>query len=142
QKTAFAGGLPHLVEQVVEVRKGDTLLGLLVDAGVSTVEAHEAVAALEEVYSPRRLRPGQEVRLNLSTPTSATETAEQNRLVALRLQPSVERDVEVKRAEDGGFVAESIDRPLSVELTLAAANIESSLFEAGHAQNVPLPVMA
>src|SRR5690606_22661224 len=43
---AATQGLP--VEQVLEVQRGDTLMGLLVDAGVSREEAHSAILALEE----------------------------------------------------------------------------------------------
>jgi len=142
QEPGFGREAPRLVEQVVEVQKGDTLMELLVGAGISTAEAHEAVTALEEVFSPRHLRPGQEIKLNLTAPAQKADNAEQNRLVALRLQPSAERDVEVTRADDGGFIAASIDRPLSIEVIHAAAHIDSSLFEAGQARAVPLPIMA
>ena len=62
----LAGGPGVPVEQVVEVQRGDTLMELLIDAGVRRNEAHDAIVALEEVFPPRELMPGQEIRLNLT----------------------------------------------------------------------------
>ncbi|WP_119461289.1 peptidoglycan DD-metalloendopeptidase family protein [Rhodospirillaceae bacterium SYSU D60014] len=135
------GKAGRLVEEVVEVRSGDTLIGLLVDAGINRGEAYEAVTALEKVFAPRELKPGQELRLNLSTPGQTSE-ARERQLVEMSLQPDVERDVHVTRNDDGGFVAATIERPLTVEVAHASSSISSSLFEASLAQGVPLGAMA
>jgi murein DD-endopeptidase MepM/ murein hydrolase activator NlpD len=129
-------------EQVVEVKQGDTLMALLIDAGVRREEAHSAIVALEEVFAPRELRPGQEIRLNLSVEPVRFISRRTPQLVGLSLQPSIERNVSVTRGLDGGFVAEAIDRPLSVQLALAGSSIESSLFEAGEADKLPPAVMS
>lgn len=137
---AATQGLP--VEQVLEVQRGDTLMGLLVDAGVSREEAHSAILALEEVFPPRQLMPGQQIRLNLA-PTPVRFVGEATpQLLGLSLKPSIERDVTVTRGLDGGFVAEAIERPLSVEIAFAGAAIESSLFEAAQASDLPPAVLA
>ncbi len=128
-------------EQVVEVKQGDTLMALLIDAGVVREEAHSAILALEEVFAPRELRPGQEIRLNLSVPAVRFISQRPPLLVGLSLQPSIERNVSVTRGLDGGFVAEAIERPLSVQLARAGSGIESSLFEAGEADKLPPTVM-
>src|SRR5690606_23657214 len=52
-------GAHPAVDQVVQVGRGDTLMKLIMEVGVDRAEAHEAIAALEEVYDPRRLRVGQ-----------------------------------------------------------------------------------
>lgn len=129
-------------EQVVEVKQGDTLMALLIDAGVGREEAHSAILALEEVFAPRELRPGQEIRLNLSVAPVRFISQRPPQLVGLSLQPSIERNVSVTRGLDGGFVAEAIDRPLSVQLALAGSSIESSLFEAGEDDKLPPAVMS
>lgn len=129
------------VEEVVEVQSGDTLIGLLVDAGVNRGEAYQAVTALEKVFAPRELKPGQELRLNLSTSVQKPEASDRQ-LIELSLQPDVERDVHVTRNDNGEFVAATIERPLTVEIAHASSSISSSLFEASLAQGVPLGAMA
>ena len=54
---------PAAVNRLVEVRRGDTLMNLLVKQGVERREAHGAISALSEVFSPRRLKAGQVIRL-------------------------------------------------------------------------------
>ncbi len=127
------------IEQVVEVRKGDTLMAILVESGIDLDQAQSAVSALEPVFAPRDLMPGQEITLNLDLPRSPV--AESVELVGLSLQPSVERNVTLTRGLDGGFVADAIAKPLTTVPTLAAASITSSLFEASQANGVPARVM-
>lgn len=137
----LAGGPTLPIEQVLEVKQGDTLMGLLVNAGVPRAEAHNAITALEEVFTPRELMPGQEIRLNLAVePARFSRPVPQ--LVGLSLQPSVERNVMVTRGLDGGFTAEAIERPLSVQIAFSGSTIDSSLFEAAQASALPPPVLS
>jgi murein DD-endopeptidase MepM/ murein hydrolase activator NlpD len=131
------------VEQVVEVQKGDTLLSLLLDAGVTRTQAHDAVTALRTVFPPRGLQPGQEIKISLNAgdPDSSDPDASAMDLLGLKLQPSVERDVTLTRNVGGGFVAAAVAKPLSVITARGAGVISSSLFEAGQDDGVPLPVM-
>jgi len=55
--------LADLDRKIVEVGRGDTLLGLLVDADVPRTDAHDAIEALRTVYDPRQLQVGQEIAL-------------------------------------------------------------------------------
>jgi murein DD-endopeptidase MepM/ murein hydrolase activator NlpD len=141
--TAEVAGKLSVVEQVIEIQKGDTLMSVLTDAGISNNEAHAAVAALSEVFSPKALMPGQPIKLTLAPndgDATATETALQ--LVGLNLQPSVERNVELTRDDSGAFSAQSKLVPLALEQTRAVGIIRSSLFEAGQSDGVPIQVMS
>jgi murein DD-endopeptidase MepM/ murein hydrolase activator NlpD len=131
-----------LLTQTVEVEKGDTLIDLLTRHGIGRTEAVGAITALEEVFAPRELMPGQEITLNFNLSDSMRRDDIEAQLASLSLQPSVERDVLVKRSEDGGFVAEAIDRPLTQHTVLAGATIDSSLFEAGAEAAIPIPVLS
>jgi murein DD-endopeptidase MepM/ murein hydrolase activator NlpD len=133
---------PSTLTQTVEVEKGDTLIDLLTRNGIGRTEAVGAISALEEVFAPRDLMPGQEITLNFNRSDSGQQDDAQTQLASLSLQPSVERDVLVKRSEDGSFVAEAIARPLTQHTVLAGATIDSSLFEAGAAAEVPIPVLS
>ena len=132
------------VEQLIEVQKGDTLMSVLTDAGISSNEAHAAVAALSDVFSPRALKPGQPIKLTLA-PNDQEDAGDPSipalQLVGLTLQPSAERNVELTRGFDGTFTAKSKDVPLDLEETRAAGTIRSSLFEAGHADGVPIQIL-
>jgi len=55
--TKVAALSPATIGRTLQVRKGDTLMKLLIDAGIARPEAHEAIAALTQVYSPRDLKP-------------------------------------------------------------------------------------
>ena len=127
--------------EVVEVRKGDTLLDLLTQSGVDRGEAVDAVEALKDVFAPQELKPGQEITLNFKQAGDYHRADGLVQLASLSLQPSVEQDVNVIRDDDGGFVASAIDRPLTKRPALAAAMIESSMFEAGRYADVPLDVL-
>src|SRR3546814_14168016 len=87
-------------EIVLTVREGDTLMGLLLSGGVATEDANGIVSALAPLYKPRRLMPGQEIRVTMDS--ASPEQPE--RLASLTLSASVERDIPVRRDGDSGFV--------------------------------------
>ena len=71
------------IQKVIEVRPGDTLYGVLVDAGVSQDDAESAVGAIAEIFSPRDLRAGQEITLNITTASGTRESAADAQLTGL-----------------------------------------------------------
>jgi len=143
--TAAPSTLSAAVEQVIQIEKGDTLMSVLTDAGIPNTEAHAAVVALSDIFSPRALRPGQPIKLTLSSDdkgdNAGTAAEPILHLMALTLEPSVEKHVELTRSLDGAFKAQSKDVPLEAEETRAAGVIRTSLFEAGEAQGVPVAIM-
>ena len=136
--------LPATIRRRVEVRRGDTLMNLLVEAGAGRSEAHAAITALAETYSPKNLKPGQAIELTFApaNPTADAGDAGDQRLLGLTLRPSVEQDIQVlRRSAEEGFVSRVIERPLSRHLAPAAGEIEVSLFVAGQEAGIPTPVM-
>src|SRR5262249_51356427 len=133
--------LPDPRLKVVEVQKGDTLLDILLGSGVSPTEAAAAIDALADVFKPRDLKPGQSITLDVNHFAPDVPGDAGVELARLTLQPSLERDVVVKRA-GGSFIASAIDHPLQVSDALASGVIDSSLFEAGQDAAVPVEVMA
>ena len=140
-----AEAAPAANSVIVEVSSGDTLMALLTREGVSRDDAHGAVQALEEVFSARDLRPGQQLRLTFSEPeeflAAAGEEASKPSLLSLALQPSVDADVQVVRTKDGGFNAAEQERPLRMEIADAAGIIDDSLFASADAAGVPIPAL-
>ncbi|HXQ40273.1 MAG TPA: peptidoglycan DD-metalloendopeptidase family protein [Candidatus Udaeobacter sp.] len=138
---------PSPIEQIVQVQKGDTLLSLLTDAGVKMDEAHAAIAALRDVYSPRKLQIGQPIKLTLLPNDPSVDATDGDpqaglQLMGISLQSSVAQNVELIRGVGGDFVAEAKNVPLHRELARSAGVINSSLFEAGQADGVPIAVLS
>jgi murein DD-endopeptidase MepM/ murein hydrolase activator NlpD len=124
------------VKRVIEVRRGDTLFGLLTKAGLSDAEAQAAGHSLADVFSPNDLKVGQEITLDFAS-DEGPEAESDNKLVALTLQPNMERDVKLTRDSAGQFVAAAIDRPLTERTDRAAGQIDISLFESAREAGVP-----
>ena len=117
--------------ETLTVQSGDTLMGLLTEAGIARGEAYEAITALEEVFSPRRLRAGQEITVALSNEAEAAS------LMSLVLQPDAETDVSVDRGDSGSFVALAKPRELTRGAEYGRGTIESSLYEASLSAGMP-----
>ena len=117
--------------ETLTVEPGDTLMGLLTDAGIARPEAYVAITALEEVFSPRRLRAGQEIKVALAG------EAESQKLMSLSLRPDSQTDVLVDREEDGQFVALAKPRELTMSAEYGRGTISSSLYEASLDAGMP-----
>ena len=138
--------VPKTSTQVLTVGRGDTLMSLLLGAGVVRTEANAAVAALRKIYSPRDLQPGQAIRLALEAeetePAEAAEADFSPRLVSLSLRPNPEHDINVVRDESPEqFVAKPVYRNLVRDVVSSSGVINSSLFSAGQKAGAPTPVM-
>ena len=139
---------PSDIEKMVTVSHGDTLMSLLVTAGATRSEAHGAITALTDVYSPRKIRPGLDIALTFAPP-SAPVTEEQAKernvgpLRAMQFQPSVERIVKVSttEGEDSKYIAEEIQRPLTMRMARSTNEITSSLYLAATNASVPNDIM-
>lgn len=121
-----------VLREVVMVKSGDTLAAVLDRAGAGRAEAHEATAALREVFNPRDLKPGHEVTVTFDP---AADGNWQLRNVAL--EPAPGRHVEVSRDEDTGFSASEVREPLHRKLVRGEATIATSLYEAAVGAGVP-----
>ncbi|WP_236024737.1 M23 family metallopeptidase [Arenibaculum pallidiluteum] len=125
-----------LRHMVVEVGRGDTLLGVLVNAAVPRDEAIQAIDALRRVFNPRLLQAGQEIAVMFD------RAGGQDRFMGLTITPNVQRSVTVQRSPDDSYEAKAVDRPLETKLVAASARISSSLFEAGVSAGVPIAVLS
>ncbi len=135
---------PAAVTRLVEVRRGDTLMSLLTEAGLERGEAHGAITALSELFSPRKLKAGQVIRLAMLPDNDGTgvvsdgRPGEALRLVSLGLTTSPEEDVVVAREADDSFTARVEARPLTRRLSAYSGIIETSLFEAARENGMPV----
>jgi murein DD-endopeptidase MepM/ murein hydrolase activator NlpD len=105
-------------EREMRVANGETLAGLLTRAGASRTETNAALASLNGVYDPRRIRPGQSVSLFFS---DAQLTG-----VAFRSAPGA--SVTANRTTTGGFAAREVMMPLTFENAHISAEVNTSLY--------------
>ena len=122
--------------RVVFVRRGDTLMDILLQVGLPRAEAHEAISSIARVFDPRALKPGQEITFTFAGGDDGAN------LVAAALSPTPEREFHIARGADGRFSAFKLDKTLSVELVRATGVVRTSLFEAGQAAGLPIGVLS
>ncbi|MEX1306262.1 MAG: M23 family metallopeptidase [Rhodovibrionaceae bacterium] len=129
----------------LEVKPGDTLMALLASAGVQSREAYAAIEAMEDVFSPRDLRPGQEIAVSL-LPRHPLDGPGPDFLQALHLRPSLEQDIEIVRQsfskdENVSFAALTVERPLEEQEHLGLGTIDTSLYQAAADAGVPNQIL-
>lgn len=136
-----------IYSRTLNIKRGDTLMPKLVDAGIPRAEAHAAISALGRFYDPRRIRPGQAVTVTfrdaLTEPTEEGSRADDGSAAFIALTVTIDyaKQVEVARTEDGNFSAREIEASLSRDLHTIGGPIDSSLFDAAEREGVPPPVL-
>ncbi|MBI2235530.1 MAG: peptidoglycan DD-metalloendopeptidase family protein [Magnetospirillum sp.] len=126
------------VEEVVKVGSGDTLIDLLLRAGVEAPEANQAIEALRDVYNPRSLKAGQKVLVTFERPAHGLGVGDFSQIT---LDADPIREVSARRSPNRGFVAGESKRPVSRQVAHFVGSIKSSLFESAAAAGVPAPVI-
>lgn len=109
-------------EREFRVANGETLAGLLMRAGASNDETNAALASIDDVYNPRRLRPGQPVSLFFDRRSGDARLTG----VAFRSEPGA--SVTANRTTTGGFAAREVLMPVTFEIARIAAPVETSLY--------------
>ncbi len=125
----------HLHHQrTATVKRGDTLLDTLVRAGAQRMEANSVVVALSKHFNMRRLRAGQDIDLTFDPLRPDT-------LMAVRLQPDVEKAIVAERNNDGLYEAALMTIELTPVMARAQGRISDSLYMAMQRAGVPHDVI-
>lgn len=127
----------HDFERVVQAKNGDTFIKLMLDAGVPSDDAHAAVSAMNKVYDPRGLRPGQRITVAFRPKSAADDPL----FLGFRFDPNVERAIRVDREADG-FTAEAVDRDLDTRTARVSGSIDANLYSAVTAAGLTPQIMA
>ncbi len=128
------------IAKTLTVGKGDTLMKLLMQIGVSATEADSVIAALRPYFDPRRMSIGQTIEVQLEQVVEqAAEVA--SRLMSLHVIPDYDRLLRVARTSEDDFRVFQEERQLKPNVTLAAGRIDSSLYEAAIDAGLPQPVL-
>lgn len=127
--------LPGLHQETIKVQRGDTLLGMLVEAGVNSQEAHDSIAAMKQVYNPRDIHPGDEITLTFLAGPDDRE------FYGFSLEADPVRTVYTAKENEGGFSANELKAKLNEQTFRFEGEIHSSLFLAATRQGVPLDAL-
>lgn len=132
---------PQTIETKLAINSGETLMQVLTDAGADRVDAYHAIAAMRPLYSPKKLRAGQEILLTFLTDPAADDASPSKLLTAISLQPDIDRAIEVTRADDGSYKTEEFQKELTMGFAQAKGSISSSLFLDAQEAGVPAQII-
>ncbi len=127
---------PRTIDRSIAITRGDTLMEALVKAGADRQNAYEAISALRNHFDPRKLQIGQSLDLTFRKGSEAKP-----QLVALSLQPDIDRTVAVTRDDDKAWTSKVVEKPLQRLTMRAAGRIDDSLFLAAERDHVPPEVI-
>ncbi len=152
-----AATTPPVETRTLKVDNGDTIIGMLQEAGVSQRDATAVVEAIRPLYSPRNIKSGQTFKAtfgsvkdaappsaNEPTPlpiTASDEASVSDRLLSLSFSPDVERQITVRLSVPDGYLAENVNRPLEARYQHAGGVIESSLYLSATQAGIPAGVV-
>ncbi len=121
-------------EDVVRIGKGDTLGGLLQRAGLSGVDAHNAVEVMKKHYDPRALKPGQVVHLRYD---------QADQLASLQMDVDAVRSVSLQRTNDAdGFKCVTQEKEILKKVAARRTEIQTSLYGSALKDGLPRSVVA
>jgi len=121
----------------LKVKKGDTLVGMLTDAGVDEDEAKEAFASVRSVFNTRKLVAGSIITAKLDKDSGGNVIVRNLKLPASSLST-----VELSRNNDDEFIVKKQDVPLVKRLARAGGTINGSIYQTGANAGIPSSMMS
>ncbi len=125
--------------ETVKVGRGDTLAGVLQQAGIGPGEAYRMVKAMGDHFDPRDLRPGQVVNVRFD-PEDGTDN--RFRFAALTIDLDAVRAVSLTPGAEEGFESAIVEKEVVTRLYARKAEIQTSLYGSALKAQIPSPVVA
>lgn len=116
----------NLDARAVTVRRGQTFASVLADAGAGRVEAARAIAALDPLFSARRLRAGQDLTLYFDPSVEGEDGGA--RLEGLSFRPDSDTSFTVARTSETAFSAREAHARFQTHIVRASGAVESNLY--------------
>jgi murein DD-endopeptidase MepM/ murein hydrolase activator NlpD len=136
QQSRHDESLAAVLAKEIIVKRGDTLLDLLVREGLARNEAHSVVGALTPVFNPRRLQQDHALTMTYEAPD---DDSFEFKSLNIKLDP--EHEVRVARCEDNGFTANEIINEFETRTLRAEFEINSSLYVSAEQNGVPFDML-
>lgn len=153
--------------RTITLDRGDTLVGALVEAGVSQDEANAVILALARIYDPKAVRAGETFEINFTTvparpvaqiiytPPSqylsdddagsgaleAVPETPVGKLLSLSYSPTVDREITIARGATGAYTTQDVHKTLEARYHRAGAQIDSSLYLAAMQAGIPADIV-
>lgn len=124
---------PAAEERRIEIGKGDTLAGVLTNAGIAYAEAQDVVGQVSRYFNMKNLRPGQV--FNVTLEPADTDTGYQ--LAALTFAPDPLKTIEISRNDNGDIVSELSQKEIKKHREARQMVINGSVY--GSADRADLP---
>jgi len=136
---------PRIENLTLTAERGESLAGMLENAGVSSEDAAAVADAIKPVYGSKKIRAGQQFKVTIgpSSSTGSTDDAKsaeagaQNdvdnsgrRLLSLSFAPNIEHLINVHLTAPDNYFAENVKRKLEQRYEHASVTIDSSLYQA------------
>lgn len=121
-----------------KIQKGDTILQLLVNVGVSEVEAFKILLELKKKFDPRYIVGGNKIKIGYyskiiyeSKIKSDSEIKKKIIINYIEVQPSIEEKIVVYRLDDGSYKVKKEKIELLRYVSKFSGDIETGLFNDG-----------
>ena len=121
----------------LSVGEGQTIAGVLQDAGVSGSDAFYAVKELGKHFDVRRVRSGQKIGVHFKELEDGSMDFD-----GLTMKISPVKQVKVTKAEADSFVASLEEEELERKVYGRIAKIETSLYGSAARADIPAPIIA
>jgi murein DD-endopeptidase MepM/ murein hydrolase activator NlpD len=122
----------------LQLSDGGTLIEALRKLGVSMQDSVAASGTLVELFDPRKFKAGQSFRVRLSP---SQEDAADLCLEGLEFSPETDRLISLQHRSHTEFAAAESAIEHAPDLALREGSIDTSLFEAAQAAEVPAPIV-
>lgn len=124
EHAAFTKALLTRQSREIEIARGESLALALSRAGIAWSDINPAVAGVNEVFNPRRMRPGEPVRIYYE------QVGADVRLTGFAFRSDPGEAVTVSRLRDGRFTAREVAMPLRFEMARLTAKVDGSIYQA------------
>ena len=125
---------PPTYQKVIKVGKKDTLTSILRREGISLNTVTQIQKKLKNIFDPRRIRPGQEIALEI-TPLSSR--VKHNALQRIVLRPDIYQEIIIEKGEQDNFDIKLQKIPIETRLTKSIGVINGSLYQSAIRAGVP-----
>lgn len=126
------------VDVSVEVGRGDTFSGVLVDAGVAVEEAHNIVETVSKHFNMKKLRAGQKLDLRLEPDQDGSAMA----LAKASFTIDPLKTLHIERKQNGDLNARIDEKPVRETRRGARVIIDGSLYGSAEKANLPDTITA
>lgn len=121
----------------IEIGRGDTIAGVLENAGLSGEDSYDVVKALSEHFDPRNVRPGQKLSVHFK-PGSSDESGEFTK-VTVQVDPV--KEITISKSGET-FKAAMVEKDLVKHVYAGKAEIKTSLYGSAARSGIPAQVIA